>query len=290
VRGSHKLWFVSVVLAALAVATGAAALQPASAIVAPRPVQEIALTGRSIGYVADARKRLECGRIGFWNTSTGTSFTVHAREMCTEETSTGQGISNVSVAMNRLLWLTYAGGNFREWFLWTATTTRRTPRQLRFVSRRVESPPPIVLGPGTQQGIPYAVDRRIVYLGDDGRPIFVKAMAAPVQALASDSQGRFGITVAALLSNGEIVGLDASGEEEFTMTFPPGAVVAVELDRRIGLAVQVGRRVTFPGGEVTLPPGARMVDVGGAGPLGPGGRSGGDDGRGKDASLRRRCA
>jgi hypothetical protein len=262
VRGSRKLWFVSVVLAALAVATGAAALQPASAIVAPRPVQEIALTGRSIGYVADAPKRLECGRIGFWNTSTETSFTVNAREMCTEETSTGQGISDISVATNRLLWLTYAGGNFRDWFLWTATTTRRTPRQLQFVSRPVESPPPIVLGPGTQQGIPYAVDRRIVYLGDDGRPIFVKVLAAPVRALASDSQGRFGITVAALLSNGEIVGLDQSGEEEFTMTFQPGAVAAVELDRLLGLAVQVGGQVTFPGGEVTLPPGARMVDFG----------------------------
>jgi len=262
VRGSRKLWFASVVLAALAVASGAAALQPASAIVAPRPVQEIALTGRSIAYIADAPKRVECGRIGFWNTKTRTSFSVDAREQCVDETSTGQGISDVSVATNRLLWLTYAGGNFREWFLWTATTTRRMPRQLRFVSRPVESPPPIVLGPGTQQGIPYAVDRRIVYLGDDGKPIFVKAMAAPVRALASDSQGRFGIIVAALLSSGEIVGLDRSGEEEFTMTFPTGAVVAVALDRLIGLAVQIGGQVTFPGGEVTLPPGARMVDVG----------------------------
>jgi hypothetical protein len=259
---SRKPWFASVVLASLAFAGGATALAPTNTIVSPRPVQDLALTHRSVGYVADAPKRLECGRIGFWNTTTWTSFTVDAREACTEETSTGRGISGVSVATNRLLWLTYAGGNFREWFLWTATTTRRMPRQLRFVSRPVESPPPIVLGPGTQEGIPYAVDRRIVYLGDDGGPILAKAMAAPVRALASDSQGRFGITVAVLLSNGEIVGLDPSGEVEFTMTFPPGAVVAVGLDRRIGLAVQVGRRVTFPGGGVTLPPGARMVDFG----------------------------
>jgi hypothetical protein len=182
--------------------------------------------------------------------------------LCVEETSTGQGIWDVSVATNRLVWLTYAGGNFREWFLWTATTTRRTPRQLRFVSRPVEARAPIVIAPGTRDGIPYAVDRQIVYLGENGRAIFEKTVAAPVRAIASDAHGRFGVTVAALLSSGQIVGLGRSGEQQLTMDFPPDTVTAVGLDSLNGIAVQIGNDVRFPGGAVKLPRKARMVDFG----------------------------
>lgn len=257
---SRKPWFASVVLASLAVAGGATALAPTNAIVSSRPVQEIALTHRSVGYVADMPKRLACGRIGFWNTATRTSFTVDAKEMCAEETSTGQGISDVSVATNRLLWLTYAGGNFREWLLWTATTTRRLPRQLRFVARDVDAPPPIVVGPGTPEGVPYAVDREVVYLADDGKAMFRTTAAAPVRLIAA-GPGPNGVRVAALLASGLVVGLDRRGQNVTTMDrFPANPVAALRVSPR-GIAVQVRNEVHFDDALVKLPRGASMVDV-----------------------------
>lgn len=261
---SRRLAWVAAVGVALVVAGGAAALTPARTIVAALPVQDLALTGRSVGYVVDAPVRLECSRIGFWNTAANQRLLFDAKEQCRELGSTGQGVGDVAVANRRLLWLTYGGGNFREWTLWTATTTNRRPRQLRFVARDVDSPPPIVIGPGTADGVPYAVDRQVVYLGDDGRAIFRIAVASPVRALAAGYGGR--LRVAAVLADGTVVGFDETGNEYTAEQFPPGAVTGVRVSG-LGTAVQVGRDVEiFPprahdGVEVTLPAGATMVDL-----------------------------
>lgn len=247
---------------ALMPAGGAAALTPTRSIATTLPVQDLALTGRSVAFVADAPPaRLQCARIGLWSPTRNQRWSFDSRELCQDLASTGQGVWDVAVATRRLLWLTYTGGNFREWFLWTATTSRKAPRQLRFVSRDVDAPAPIVIGPGTPEGIPYAVDREVVYLGDDGRAIFKTTVASPVRALAADLHGRFGVTVAALLSSGRVVGLDRSGQEQLRQDYPPGAVTALALDSAIGIAVQIGDSVTFAGGEAALPRGARMVDL-----------------------------
>jgi hypothetical protein len=129
--------------AALSAAGGAAALTPTRSIATTLPVQDLALTGRLVAYVADAPPaRLRCARIGLWSSMRNRRWVFDSRELCRDPASTGQGVWDVAVATNRLLWLTYTGGNFREWFLWTATTTRRTPRQLRFVARDVDAPSP----------------------------------------------------------------------------------------------------------------------------------------------------
>ena len=91
-------------------------------------------------------------------------------EQCLEQASTGQGVWDVAVATNRLLWLTYAGGNIREWALWTAMTTRKSPWQVRFVARDVDDPPPIVIGPATvdadrAQGVAWSVGRVLRWRG-----------------------------------------------------------------------------------------------------------------------------
>jgi hypothetical protein len=222
-------------------------------------VQDLALTGRSVAYVADAPERLDCGRIGFWDTATRTSFTVDAKEQCAEQASTGQGIWDVSVATHRLLWLTYAGGNFREWSLWTATPTRRTPRRLRFVARDVDAPPPIVVGPGTAEGVPYAVDREVVYLGDNGKAIFKTTLDAPVRAVAS-GRGPRGIRVAALLGDSVVVGLDSRGLQAVVSDYTRSVVTAVRVSWR-GLVVQTGNDVRIGSTGIPLPSGATMVDV-----------------------------
>ena len=62
------------------------------------------------------------------------------------QTSTGTGIAGIESSAARVLWLSYTGGNTREWSLYTATTSARKGRLLRFVARDVDGPPGIVLG------------------------------------------------------------------------------------------------------------------------------------------------
>ena len=257
---SREFFVAWVVLAALTLAASAAALTPDRTIITSLPVRNLALSGRSVAFVADAPKRLQCARIGLWNTATNRRVGFESKEQCLEEGSTGQGVWDISVATSRVLWLTFAGGNFREWSLWTATRTRAQPRQLRFVARDVDDPPPIVLGPGTPEGMPYAVDRRIVYLADDGRAIFTTTAPAPVRAIAA-GPGPNGLRVAALLSNGLIVGLDAAGQTVTTVdTFPGGSVTALRVSPR-GIALQARNEVHLDGVAVVLPRGASMVDL-----------------------------
>jgi hypothetical protein len=252
--------------AALAVvlATGvvSAAVLPYRTVSASLPVRDLALAGSSVAYVADAGPtRLRCARIGLWYPVSGQRYSFDAKEQCLELASTGQGVWDVAVAKTRVLWISYAGGNIREWTLWTATTTRRTPRRLRFVARDVDAPAPVVLGPGTAEGVPYAVDRQIVYLGDDGKAIFRTTVDSPVRLLVADARGRSGVVVLAALANGRVVGLDRSGLEVLHHDYPAGAVTAIGLDSLHGAAIQTVDRVTFPGPSVRLPRGATMVDV-----------------------------
>jgi hypothetical protein len=253
---------VSSLLAAAAVLAGAAsALTPTSTRVAPLPVQDLALTGRALAYVADRPSGLQCSRIGYWHTGTGRAFAIDARELCQDEASTGQGVWDVSVATRRILWLTYTGGNFREWFLWTATTTRTTPRRLRFVARDVDAPPPIVLGPGTDYAVPYAVDREVVFLADNGKALFRTTAPAPVRALTSHPRiRRFGAAVVALLASNELLGLDGTGTEVFRVDVPPG-VSAIAYDDLSAVLYQRGRTVHSDARDVVLPAGAAMVDA-----------------------------
>ena len=74
---------------------------------------------------------------------------------------------------NRALWIRYTGGNLRDWQLMTATTTRKTPKQLRFVEQDVDLPSPFAIGDSTAGlGIPYAAGKEVVLLGANGVAVF----------------------------------------------------------------------------------------------------------------------
>jgi hypothetical protein len=141
-----------------------------AAIVAPAPVQTLAFDTPQLAY-ASSHSAPDCDRIRVWNRATGRTVRLGRSTSC-EETSTGSGIESLSVAGNRVLWLFYAGGNIREWSLFTATTTAPRPRQLRFIARDVDEPAPIVLGEAdtTRFGelLPYAVDRQVIVLRPNG--------------------------------------------------------------------------------------------------------------------------
>ena len=70
----------------------------------------------------------------------------------------------MSVTESRALWLTYTGGNTREWSLWTKRGTARATR-IELEAADVDGPAPIVLGRAWEGSLPYAVGRTIVVNG-----------------------------------------------------------------------------------------------------------------------------
>ena len=257
--------FGSLLLAVLSAAASAAAatalLTPGRSLVQPGSVTNVAVTGRSVAF-SFGRTPDEC-RVRLWVTWSKALYTFKTGgSTCREDTSTGSGIADVSVAQSRVVWLFFGGGNFREWTLLTATPTTKTPKQLRFVSRPVEDPAPIVLGPGTTQGIPYAVDDEVTFLGDNGAAIFKTALAQPVRLLAA-GPGPGVRRVAALLADGSVVTLGQSGAVVDTYSYPATAVKAVQL-AGVGAVIQAGSSVDIRKGAATktvsLPAGSTMLD------------------------------
>lgn len=263
-RGSSR---AALVLAAGALAAAASAatspLAPGRTLSRPGPITALAVTSRSVVFAVGETRR-ECAHVELWDTASRGLWRLGRPTTlpCKERPSTGSGVWSVTSTARRALWLTFVGGNIREWQLWTATPTRRTPRQLRLVGRDVDAPPPIVLGPGTSEGVPYAVDTQVVYLGDDGAAIFTASVAEPARLLAAGA-GPGQRRVAALLAGGDVVTIDRSGAVVDTYEYDAGAVRALQL-AGAGAVIQVGSAVEIRKGgslkTVALPAAARMLD------------------------------
>jgi len=254
---------------ALLVRPGAASLalvEPDRSYAARADVLALGLTGGTVAVAVD-ETRTRCPQVELWFTSSN----VHHRfrstlASCKQGLSTGFGLTSVEATGTRALWIQYAGGNTREWMLWTGSTESR-PKQLRLVRRSADSsdPPPVVLGPGTARGVPFAVGRQVTYFGANGKPIFRSTVRAPVIALAA-GPGPKSVEVAALLADGWVVGLDGAGQEYSAEPYPPGRVKAVRVTAE-GIAVHSGREVeitrprTHDASIVTLPADASMVDA-----------------------------
>jgi hypothetical protein len=234
----------------------------AATIASPAPVQALALGMPLLAY-AGGRAGGDCDRVRIWSRATRRTVRLGRTTSC-EQTSTGTGIAALSIAGNRVLWLHLTGGNIREWSLFTATTTRPRPRRLRFVSRDVDAPAPIVLGEGdtTRYGdlLPYAVDRDVVVLRPNGARAFTWRAPARVTALGANWGG-----LAVALEDGRIAIFDNDGSME---TIRPGspAATAVFVTGN-GVAAQRGRAVELRTGSSTrswpLPAGARVRDADG---------------------------
>jgi hypothetical protein len=230
-----------------------------AAIVSPAPVQTLAFDTPQLAY-ASAHSAPDCDRIRVWNRVTRRTVRLGRSTSC-EQTSTGSGIDSISVAGNRVLWLFYAGGNIREWSLFTATTTAPRPRQLRFIARDVEEPAPIVVGEGdtTRYGdlLPYAVDRQVIVLRPNGTRAFAWTAPARVTALGANWGG-----VAVALEDGRIFVLE-NGVVESSWTGSPAATAVFVTGN--GVASQRGRSLEFRSGSATrrrtLPAGARLRDA-----------------------------
>lgn len=253
--------FAAAIAVAFLAAASAAAGAP-RAVTAPAPVIALAFDGARIAYVS-GRTSYDCDRIRIWNLSTRGVSRLGRSTNC-EQTSTGNRVADIAIAGARALWLHYAGGNIREWTLWTATTTRPTPRRLRFVARDVDAPAPIVIGPGDGSPLgdmlPYAVDRAVVVLRANGARRFSWTAPARVVALSALAG-----ELAVAYEGGRVAILDAAGRVQRNETYA-GRVDAVRITGN-GLVVQRGRTLELRDGGTprtwTLPVGASLEDAAG---------------------------
>ncbi len=256
-------------LAATAVGGAQGVTKPGRTRIEGAQIVALTVTGRSVTYaVADNASKSDCAHAYVWHTAGGATgkwrFGKPTNEPCVEGPSTGDGISAVAMSAERSLWIQYAGGNLRDWQLFTATRTKTKPRQLAFVEQDVDLPSPIVVGQGMQAGVPYAVDANLTFLGDNGAAIFKWAAPAPVRLLAS-GLGPDGSEVAAFLSNGVLDLLSHSGRVVQSYTYSPGELTAIYL-APAGVVVQDGSSVQIRKGIAAhtfhLPAKGRMTGYG----------------------------
>jgi hypothetical protein len=257
------------VLAAALAGAAQGVAKPGRTRVEHAPIVALSVTGRSVTYaVDDNASKTDCAHVYLWRTAGGPTgkwrYGKPTAEPCIEGPSTGSGISAVAMSAQRSLWIQYAGGNLRDWQLYTATRTKTKPRQLAFVEQDVELPSPIVVGQGTLAAVPYAVKQTVTYLGDDGAAVFKWLAPAPVRLLAA-GHGPGGAQVAAVLDSGVVDLLSNSGKVVRSYSYAPGAVTAVSL-APAGLVVQTGTTVEVRNGArmttLALPKGAKMFDYG----------------------------
>ncbi|MCY7303806.1 MAG: hypothetical protein LH654_12400 [Thermoleophilia bacterium] len=248
---------------ALVAAGGALALQrPGRTIVRNGSVRLVALNQASFAFMI-ARSKADCDHIELWNTDTKDIWRFGKPGPCTNLGSTGTGISAVGVSRNRALWIRYTGGNFRDWQLMTATTTQKSPKQLRFVEQDVDLPSPFLIGDSTSGlGVPYAAGKEVVLLGANGVAVF-KAIDPANIVRVTAGKGPGGAVVAALRETGEVVLYRANGTVSKVYPYAAGAVKAMALTPG-GLVVQLPGAVQIqaPAGSkvVNLPAGGTMID------------------------------
>jgi len=254
---------VASLLALVASASAAALLRPGRTVVTDGSVRLVALNSLDFAF-AVGRSQNDCDHVELWDTVTRGHWRFGRSGPCTNLGSTGAGISALGVSGHRVLWVRYNGGNERDWQLMTATTTQKTPKQLRFVPQDVELPSPFAIGDSTNGlGIPYADRTEVVLLGENGHAVFKHEDAVRITAVTA-GLGPAGAVVAALRETGDVVLLKANGTVAWTASYPAGAVKAIAL-APTGLVVQLRGSVErrTPAGvnwTGTLPAKATMMD------------------------------
>ena len=253
-----RLFLVALVAAVSSVATAATAPR----VTTGSPIAVVAADGRFVAF-GTTPPAPRCERVFVWRTSPRRVFAFPTRSNC-PGTSTGRGFAGLAIAGNRALWITYTGGNIREWSLWTASTTRRTPRQLAFETRDVDAPQPVLVGNGDTSRfgdlLPYAVDRTVVVLRSNGSRAFTWTAEGRVLAL-STKDGE----VAIAYTGGWVAILTAAGRVLRAHSMPAD-VTAVSVTGN-GVVGQYGRTLEYRNPAryvVTVPAGMRLDDADGA--------------------------
>ena len=172
-------------------------------------------------------------------------------------TSTGRGVSAVAVSGRRVVFLSYVGGNTREWRLWTATPTAKRPRLLRTGSADADAPPPILLGNAGEEGIPWSVGRDVFVLAGDGHRALT--WHAPADIVSLDEHSGL---VAATLADGTVQLVPVQPSKAALLSYAqPGARAAqaisggVVIEAADGIHLRKGSRAL----RFDVPAGARLL-------------------------------
>ena len=248
----------AIVLAAATIALAAAADRT---VVSPGQVRALARSGYSVAFLS-AQYDGHCGpRVQLWSLVTRGVYKLGRRPdaLCEQGPSTGSGITDIAVAGNRALWLSYAGGNRREWIIETATTTRPIERRLELEEVDADAPPPMVLGVASEQVMPYSIGSTVKVLRANGARLYT--WKAPGRVTNTTS---YNANVAVFVGGGRCYVLSPTGTVQARYAFAPGSVQEFAL-AGVGLVVQLGGgRIEIRRGaavrRLTLPPGARMLD------------------------------
>lgn len=216
------------------------------------PVSAVSLAGTEVAYADEYRRG--CHEVRLWSVTSFADRRLAGH--CFAGTSTGSGVGGVSASGGRVLWLTYTGGNIREWSLWTKAGKARAKR-LAFLTADVDGPPPVVLGYVWEGSLPYATGRTIVVLAPSGSRRFSLTAADRVVSLSANSRG-----YAAVLANGSVLTISPAGALLRERAFAPGAVEAAVLAAP-GLVVKTAAGLEVHRDEAVrglpLPRGARFL-------------------------------
>jgi hypothetical protein len=247
--------------AALVVVAVAGATATDRTVRSPGVVRGLARSGFSVAFLSGPYAG-HCGpQVSLWNLATRgvRKLGTHTDAVCNEGPPGGSGVTDLSVAGTRVMWLAHAGGNRTDWLLYTATTTSPTERLLELKQVDAGDPSPIVLGTASEWLLPYSVGRTVKALGSNGKRLYTWTAPAEVtNTTAYNGQ------VAAFVKGGKCYVLSPAGAVQQTYTFPVGAVKEFAL-AGIGLVVQLpGAKIEIRKGATTkthsIPAGGRMLD------------------------------
>ena len=225
-------------------------------VTAPAPVLAVTVDGSRIGY-AVGRSANDCNRVYVWSDGTHAVSKLGRATHC-EQTSTGNSIASLALAGARALWLHYAGGNFRTWSLWTATTSKPRPLRLRSIETEADAPAPILVGRAHDDVLPYAMGRTVIAMRANGARRYAYEAEADVVDLAAD-----GARLAVATRGGIVTVLDGTGAVAQREVFT-GEIDVVRISGTM-LVVQIGRSLDVRGPFIrrkwTLPARAMLADV-----------------------------
>lgn len=234
------------------------ALVPAAAAATVReqpvagPISGVSIAGTEIAYSDEYRTR--CHEIRLWEVASRSDKRLATH--CFVSTSTGSGVAGVIATGGRALWLTYIGGNTREWSLWTKGRNAKA-RRIAFLTADVDGPPPVILGSVWEGSLPYATGSKIIVLAPNGSRRFTLTAPDRVVSLSAHSRG-----YAAVLANGDVLTISLSGKLLRKREFEPGAVQAallaapgMILKTRNGLEIRNGDSIR----QIPLPQGSRFL-------------------------------
>jgi hypothetical protein len=244
--------FLSLALAAALLAAVWAVAAGARERQTPGPLSAVSAAGVEVAY-SDEYKR-GCHEVRLWNTASRADRRLATH--CFQSTSTGSGVASVEATGGRALWLTYTGGNIREWSLWTKGGSAKAKR-IAFLPADVDGPAPVVLGRVWEGSLPYATGRTIVVLAPNGSRKFTLTAPERVVTLSAHSRG-----YAAVLANGHVLTISLQGALLRDRPYDPGVAQEAVL-AGIGLVVKTRTGIQVVNGDATretpLPAGSRFL-------------------------------